>query len=709
MWWWAGVVAAVAGAGELVRPEPTPTAELGAASEAVAAAEQDLAAGRYAEAARQFEALAEASSGVRYRFLEAVARYEEGQLVRAEAAAAKVLTSEPLSAAALALQGLIWVDLGRGVQALELLERAEGRARDVGDGALVARVLLHRGLAHADLGQDAAAAEAWRQAASTAERASLHAVRAEALAQLAALEHAGSADLIGRTAESLRAGDLVGADAQIAAMRGGSAREQVQAALAAGMVARARGRWAEAASALASAVARARDLGLVREVAAAELEHARVLRLQGEVDEAKAALSRALALVEGGSHRLRQLDVHAALAELALEQGALSEAGGQVAAVRALVAQVEQPMAALRLAELEGRLAFAQGSPEAGAEALERAAEGWSRRGAWAEAARVGAAEVLWLEASGRSSVAAVARALGWFERASDRQGPAHVAIARGLGLARSGALDGALEAFGAAEQAAAAASSPALVTVARANAAEVWVRLGHQRTGLPSGATEIVAAHERFVGAQASYDAARRAFDARRYAEAERAFVSARAAFEALGEVTHATAARRGAAWARWNAASGSVGPSAIVTFSAVQQEAEGFGDAELAARAAAGAALVAAELRSADAVGRLRRAVVQVEAQGLSALAGRCWSYLAELEPAFDDRLRAARAAHALGGRAGVYAMYVVALHAYQQDAPELAVELIDEVTGDVGDLGSSLAEVRAAALERIGGVAR
>jgi tetratricopeptide (TPR) repeat protein len=707
--WWRMLAVSLAGSTSGLVPDASESGVVfGTADEAVRSAWADLVAGRFADAARQFQALADASAGVDFRHLEAVSRYEDGQLVRAESTAALGLRADPHHGPLLALQGLIWVDLGRGAGAIELLARAEARARELNDLPLVARALLHRGLAYADLGEDESARRVWEEARELARRAQLPEVAVEAAQQLEGLATERSVDVVGRTAASLRAGDVAGALAGLPEDPTGSRREIARVALARGMVLRASGQPDLAADTLQAAISVATDAGLVREAAAAHLEHARVLRLMAQPEQARLALLRALELVDRSSHRLRHLDVRAALAEQALEAGEPVEAKAQLAVARELAAQVEAPLAVLRVGELEGRLAYAEGRPVDGGRWLGQAAEGWGGQGAWSEAARVATADLRLSLAAGSAASGLRERALGWFARAGDPHGPAHVAIGEGLGLVVAGQLPAALEAFAKAEEAALAAGGGVgerLAVVARANAAEVLRGLGHEQVAAHQDGAALLASHQAFGAAGAAYDLARKDFDARKYGAARRGFEEARRGFEALGEARHALSARRGAAWAGWNEAVAADRPDGLVLLDAVAQEAAALGEGELRVRALTSAAVLAARAKRPDAAERLRIGAKAAEGASLPELAARCWSYLAEVGGTLEERIAAARAAFAYGGRDGAYAMYAVALQAWQGDQPALALALADEVGEGAGDLAGSLEQVREAARAAIG----
>jgi tetratricopeptide (TPR) repeat protein len=641
--------------------------------------------------------------------MEAACHYEAGALRKAERAVGRGLEVMPADPALLTLQGLVWADLGRGTEALGVLERAAAGARTSGDEALVARAALHRGLVFTDLGDHARARMAFEQAQQVAQRASLAEVAQEAHEQLAALATGGGEDVVGRVARRLRRGDTAGANRLAAEAAATNPRERARADIVAAMVARTEGRIEAAVPSLLSARDVARDVGLVREEATARLELGHVYGLAGRDEDARRELEAALKLVAGTSFAIRELDVRVALAQRALATSDVSAASAQLAAMSELGVRPRPVRVQARVDELAGRVAHAKGDASSGGAALMRARGAWEALGAWVEAARVASTEVRLEAIAGLDTQVSTAAATALFAKAGDPRGPIHVAIAEGLGRVRSGDLERALEVFAEAARRARQLEDPVSVRlgeVAESNAAQVLGMLGHAPDPEAlSGLGDVEGRHKAFTEARAAYERGRADFGEGRYERARLEFEAALAGFDTLGERRHAKAARSGRAWAMWNVAAATAPKDAISLFDEVALEARGLDEDELGARAVAGAAIAAARLGGSDVEDRLRNAVVLTEERGLTDLTVRCWVALAESSVALATRVEAARIAHGMRqDEVTVYAMYSVAVDAYRADELALAIELAEGVLPHAGSLQSSVSEVRDAAQEAL-----
>ena len=233
---------------------------------------------------------------------------------------------------------------------------------------------------------------------------------------------------------------------------------------------------------------------------------------------------------------------------------------------------------------------------------------------------------------------------------------------------------------------------------------------LGHSTEALARaqelGLGDVLERHDRFQAAELAYEEARTAFAAGRHDDALRGFAASRTLFDELGETRNAAAARLGAAWAGWNGASSLSPEEALTVYEALVVEAGALDEPELATRSRSGAAVAAARVGRDGAAELLEAAAVEAEAAEYAALAGSCWAELAELSSApLERRARAARAA--LGLRAdqvGVYAVYSVAVDAYNADQLQLAVDLAREVLPRAGDLTDAVTAVLGAAEEAL-----
>ena len=115
------------------------------------------------------------------------------------------------------------------------------------------------------------------------------------------------------------------------------------------------------------------------------------------------------------------------------------------------------------------------------------------------------------------------------------------------------------------------------------------------------------------------------------------------------------------------------------------------------------------AMEIEGVDAAPLLKACSDDAVAVGLDELAAKCFSGAAELGPDLLPRAAAARRAHALdpGAVPSVYAMYSVAVDAYNAGQYGLAEDLAVEVGPVAGDLSDAVTAVlEAARRARVGG---
>jgi tetratricopeptide (TPR) repeat protein len=662
-----------------------------------------LAGGRYEEAARQFSALADAGGGAQLRWLEAVARYENGELRGAERAAATGLQIEPAHAQLLDLMGLVLTDLGRGAEGRALIDRALIAARQRKDQELEARALLHLGLAHADEGAYDQARAAWTGCKGLADQLGNRALAEEATAQIASLEGKGG-DVVGQVSEALGRGDLAGARALAAAVTGADARSRTRGALVRAMILRAEGRLDDAASALVGAVELAGAAGLAREGAAARLELAHVLHLGGRYAEAAARLDEAIGRVQGTSFRVLEVDLHVARGRYALLADDEGLAAGELSRARAAAAGVQDPLMRLRLAELTGNLAAASNDLRSADAAWREAVSGWESSGFYTEAARVAAEAVRGTSALEGDPQAWRTEATRLFVRAGDPLGPTHIDIADGLGRARLGDIEGAVRAFASAitrAKAVGGASGGRLAQVAEGNAGEALKRLQPPDKAVELarslGLEGVLATQGQYLDARAAYERGTKAFQQGRFAEAAAALQVALDGFTAAGEVDAARTAQRSLGWARWNEASSAEPGAALATYDRLVGEARAVGDEELRVRSLAAAAIAAGRLKLPDAAQRLREGAQLAEQAGYKDLAGRCWAELANQGLALPDTVTAARTAFGLRrDQVGATAMYRAALAACNDGQSALCTELATEARPYAGDLISAFDEL-------------
>lgn len=665
---------------------------------------------RFEEAARRLGALAEASSDPELDWLAGVAWYEAGLVNRAEATVAVGLTLRPEHAGLLLLSGLIHADRGAGDEALGLLDRAERAAP--GDPVLQAQVALNRGLVALDRGETDRARRALEGAAAQGRAAGRPEIVRRAddnLALVDALEgHGGAGDALARVTDALARGDVEGARAAIPA-EALDRRGTIRRLIGEGAIARAEGRYDAAVAVLQQAVARARESGLVREEAGASAQLGAALSAAGRFSLARAELEAAVGRVEGTSFRVSELAWRVATSRVAVRQGDLVAARAHLARADVLLAEVRDARGAAGAHEASGLLAAAEGEVDAARAAYQRAWAGFEGLGAWAEAARVATEEVELSAGRDEAALAAARERAGRaFRAASDPLGPVHVGIAEGLGRAREKDLDGALRAFVAAAEAAEplGARGQRLGQLARENAAQALVgRIGSEAARARSGEwglEQVVSRYARFTDGQAAYDEALEAYQAGRFDEARRRFDAAAQALDGIGEAGYGKAARRGRAWAEYNASLRLAPEVALSIYQRLVEEGVLVEDAELRIRSMGAAALAAAELGRPEARLALAAAAEHAEDAGLMPLAGQCWAGLVDREPVLADRVAAAERAYALrsGDEIGRYAVYSAAVAAYEAEDYVLAARLAERILPMAGPLAPAVREVRDAA---------
>ena len=123
---------------------------------------------------------------------------------------------------------------------------------------------------------------------------------------------------------------------------------------------------------------------------------------------------------------------------------------------------------------------------------------------------------------------------------------------------------------------------------------------------------------------------------------------------------------------------------------------------DQELFTRTYAAAALAAQALKQGDPSARLEECTKMAERAALPDVGAKCHGALAERDGDLEARAKHARAAYALAPAeaASVYALYVVAVDAYNADRGPLAIELATMARPNAGKLQGALDEILAAA---------
>ncbi len=676
----------------------------GSAEDAVAAANSALAARRFDEAASAYAAIAEAGGGVPARVAQAVALYEGGELREARVAAEKALAGQPKNVAALNVLGLALVDSGSVEAGIAKLEAAKALAT----GPWKARVLVNLALALLDRGEAEPARAALVEAQGlTGGDPALAAGVADALASVNGLagKDQGVGPMLGR-------GDVKGARAQAEKATGGAAtrRDRVLAGIQLAAVERAEGNLDASAKRLEQAIREAREAGMVREVAIALGNLGIAQTLAGRHPLAADSLRSGATQARAGGYRVIEVDLRCELGLALVNQGLTDEAEEEQRAAGTLLAAMDYPQGVARQAELGGRIAALRGDTATATKALSKAVSWHEGLGRWMDAARVATALAGALQPSDAAAAQKWAtRAEGLFGKAGDALGPAHVAMARALADARAKRLEAALSGFARAAEAAekvGGGRGTAVARIARENAAQTLVMLGQSedvaRLAAQAGVSDLLQRQVDLKAAFAAYDEGLAAYDGRKWTDARARFQAARQAFDTLEEPGYAMRARRAAAWSVYNQTVSLPTAKAHPTWTQLVEETAKLDDPELFARTYAAAALGAHALKQGDPGDRLTECTRLAERAALRDVGARCHGALAEREGELDERAKHARAAHELAAAdsASVYALYVVAVDAYNAGRYALALELGGMARPNAGSLAASLDEVMTAA---------
>ncbi len=677
------------------------------AADTVVQAEAALKGGRFVEAAGLYKALAEAGGGAQARLAEAVACYELGDLNAAKRAIDAAVRLAPKDAAVLNVQGLLLVDGGQVLAGIEALKASKAAAKKAGRKGSEARAAVNLALAYVDLGDAAAATAEGKVAAGLADGEGDAALAAAAravdglVAALAGTD-SGVGTLLGKGQTSAARG---AAEAAVSAAR--TPRQEITAALELAAVERAEGRLEEAVSRLAGAAKRAREQGLVREHAIGLIDLGLVQSLGGRLAVAEDTLRAAARAANEAGYRVVEVDARCELGLVLVAADDLAGAKAEQGAAGLLLGGMQYAQGVARQAELGGVLAGRSGDLVTAKSALGKAASYYAGRGRNLDAARAATALAgAWQQGEPAGAGAPAATAEGYFRAAGDRLGPAHVLLARALGDARAKRLPEALGGFAKAAAAAEAVGggrATALAKVARQNAAAALVMLGHDadlaKLASDAGLGDLVKREQQLSGAAARYDAGLTAYGAGRFDEAKAAFGEARTTFESLGEAEYALRARRSAAWSGYNALVTVPAAKALPSWQALVVETGAVDDPELYARAYGAAVMASVTQKVPDLGARLTECTRVAEKAGLGDVGARCHGAQAETAGAdLRERASHAREAYRLDprGTAGVYALYVVAVDAYNADEEALATELAALARPNAGTLGPALDEM-------------
>lgn len=681
----------------------------GTATSAIQDARTALAAGRFDDAAALYGALADAGGGARARVAQAVALYEAGYVRAARRAAEQAIALSPKDVDAACILGLSLVDGGQVDDGIERLRKAKELAHAAGDGAGEGRAAANLGLAYVDQGRKDEAAAAFsvaRPLASAAGDAATLATIADGEAALAALS--GDDDV----GELLGKGQVSAArsTAQGRLDRAKTRREKLDAGIELASVDRAAGRLNSAAGRLEGLVKEARETGMSRELAVSLGNLGLVYSLTGRLGLAADTLTAAANEAHAGGYRVIEADVRSELGLVLVHLDRAGEAKTQQYQVGALLAQMNYPQGMARQAELGGAVAAATGDLSTANEALSSTVDYFVREGRSLDAARAATSlSAAWQASDTTRAESWGRRATDLFAKAGEPLGPAHVALARGLAAARAKKLDDALHLFATAADLAKAQggdAGTALASVARDDAAQTLVALGSSadvaRLSAEAGLADIVEHEQKLQVGSAAYDAGLSAYNGGRFDEAKAQFQLARQTFDQIGETAYAARARTAAAWSVYNQLAGMATSKAAPSWQALVEEAAKVGDAELYARAY-GAAVLAAQAVGQTSLGqRFDECVRLATNAGLLEVAAHCHAGLAQGEGDLDSRARHARLALQLAptDSASAYALYSVAVDAYNGGRNDLATEMARAALPIAGELRASVQAVLDAA---------
>ncbi len=674
----------------------------GAASDAVAAGQEALARGDFDQAASLYHSLFAANGGAPAALAEALARYEGGDLRGARTAVEASLALDARNVAAANLLGLILVDGGAVEEGIKELNAAAVLAKG-GDARASARITLNLALAALDQGRAADAKAGFEQAKQVATDQGdgmLAGAATQGLTAAAGLSGSdtGVGALLGK-------GDVKGAaaEAQKRVSLATSDRQKINAELDLSAVERAQGNLDGSVMRLRTAIDAARKAGMMREVAIGLGNLGLAYTLLGQHPLAADSLRAGVNEANKAGYRVVEADLRSELGFALIHMGDATGAIEQQRACGGLLARMDYPAGVARQAELGGAIASEQGDVATANQALTQAADWYVKHGRPLDAARVETQlAAAWQRSDPTKADSFAKKAEGYFVDAHEPLGPAHVALARALADARAKRLPEALAGFAHAAElgdAAKSGSGAALARVARQDAASTLVALGAGQDiaalAAKQGLGDLVARANSMQTAFASYDQGVKSYDAHQWEAARQSFGDAQAAFTKLAETGYATRAHRAAVWAQYNAAISLPVSQAVPVWSKLLPEAGQVEDPELYTRAYGAAAVAVHQSGQGDPAERLNECVRRAASMGLGDVEARCHGALAEIEGDLDARAREARAAHKLmpGDAETVYALYSVAIDAYNADRADLARELATLARANAGALAAQL----------------
>ncbi len=672
-----------------------------AASDAVAAGQEALAKGDFDAAASVYHAIFEANGGAPAALAEGVARYEGGDLRAAKTAAEAALALAPTDVGSKNLLGLIEVDGGSVDEGIATLNAAATLAK--GNPAASARVTLNLALAALDQGRLADARTGFTAAQKAAQDlgdGTLAGAAAQGLMAAAGLT--GSDSGVGAM---LGKGDVHGAlgEAQKEAATATNRRQKISAELDIAAVERAEGNLDGSVMRLRTAIDAAREAGMMREVAVGLGNLGLAYTLLGEHPLAADSLRAGVNEASKGGYRVVEIDLRCELGFVLVTMNDPTSATSEQRAAGGLLAKMDYPAGVARQAELGGAIASANGDIATANQALGQAADWYVAHQRPLDAARVETQLAAAWERSDPTKASGFAtKAEGYFSAAHEPLGPAHVALARALADANAERLPEALAGFSRAAtlgDAAKTGGGTALARVAREDAAGALVALGEGQDlanlAAQNGLGDLVERAKGMQAAFAQYDAGLKLYDAKSWDPAHAQFVEAQTAFEKLSETAYAVRAHRAAVWSEYNATVTLPVAQAVPIWAKILPEAGGVEDPELYTRAYGAAAVAVHQSGVGDPTLRLNECIRRASSMGIADVEARCHGALAERAGDLDARAKEARAAEKLmpADTGTVYALYSVAVDAYNADRSDLAHELASLARPNAGALAGQL----------------
>lgn len=693
-------------AGELVETGEMEISD--SSQDALDAAAKALAERRFDEAALLYAALGNAGGGIPAHYWEALARYEAGDVRGARKAIEVVIAGAPESISANTLYGLILVDGGAVELGIQKLEWVRTQAQKTGDTAVEARAVLNLGLARLDQGDAATATQLFQQAQSLAPQdAGLVAAAKDSLA--AAAELSGRDVGVGRL---LGKGDVSGAraEAQRLSDKAQNRRDRLEAAILMAAVERTEGRLDSAVSRLNTAVVEARAAGMTRELAMALGQLGIVQSVAGRHALAADALLQGVGEANKGGYRVVEVDLRCELGIVLVRLERYTEAETQQQAAGVLLGQMDYPMGLQRQAELGGMIAAARGDMATATTALARAISAAESAGRPLDAARAATGLTAALEATAPTEADRwQKKAEALFAQAGDPLGPAYIYIARGLSAARAHQTENALRWFAKAADSAKAVGGTRgmqVEDIAREDAAATLVMLGQSeeiaKMASDAGLSELVKRQQTLSDAFKAYDAGLDAYNKKNWSGARQQFMSARQGFEKVQEPMYAQRSQVAAAWASYNENVNLPVAQAAGRWGTLVQEVVDLGDQELYIRSYGAAVMSAVTMGQKDLKARLNECIRLGEGNGLEDVSARCHEALAEADGDLNERAEHARSAFKQSNSeaVGVYALYSVAVEAYNAGRMDLALELATLARPKAQTLAAALDEIIAGA---------